>query len=100
MIIPLTDSFALPLNYVDQCDRYFLLVWNGDYFSNLYYKSSGRIKREGITYQIIFDNSTTISSVIASPKVMLSFRKKTNERDGFVIVKPYFEKLKEIKETK
>lgn len=81
----LFNEFNLPPEISSTLERYYILHWSGSFFSSLYYKSSGRINRELIQYQIIFHGS--VSEILSAQNVALSFRKPKDLPLGIVLVR-------------
>lgn len=82
------STWNLPPSIIDRCDRYYILHWDGKYFSDLFYKSSGRITREGVDYQIIFYGSIA-RELLSADRVAVSFRRFNGDKTGFALVKEY-----------
>lgn len=80
-------SWDISPKYIPQLERYYILHWSGEYFSNLYYNSFARFDHQGITYTMIFYKGL-VNETLAASKVALSFRKTYGLAMGYVLVKP------------
>lgn len=84
----LTHAWNLPPAFIDRCNRYYILHWDGKYFSDLFYRSSGRISRENVVYQVVFFGGTA-AEILSAARVAVSFRRFTGETTGVALVKEY-----------
>lgn len=80
-------SWEISPEHIPLLEKYYLLHWNGEYFSTLYNRTSGRFLHQDCVYQIIFHEGS-MSEVLTAAKVLVSFRKESKLYPyGYALVK-------------
>lgn len=82
----LTDFVLFP-EVIPLLEKYYLLRWSGEYFSREYYRSSGRLIHQTISYQIIFDPHQSVREILSANRIEISFRKFKDSPLGYAMVR-------------
>lgn len=84
----LYTDFSLRPEIVSQLEKYYILHWSGEYFSDLFYRSAGRFKHQEHYYQTVFQEKQ-MALALRAKIVAVSFRKLPKVSIGVALVKGF-----------
>ena len=80
-------DWNIPAPLAEELEKYYLLLWQGEYFRELVRKGYGRLKHQDTDYAILY-YSGMIRETMAATNVAVSFRKMKHFPYGYVMVRP------------